>query len=369
MRDVDLTIDGDVSTFTAALATRLGASHTVHPRFATATLALAGGERLDIAGARREKYPHPGALPEVERTASIEADLARRDFTIHALAIELAPGGRLVDPYGGRADLARRSIRFLHPESPADDPTRALRAVRYAARLGFRVAPEARRQVAAAVARGVFDAVSGDRLRREFALILSEPGRDRAPALLRSLGVDRAVAPGLARAARGAAGRLARASKVLESGEPAGSGWLCYLLAWMASSTPLEVRQVAARLAVTGREGEALRRWPVTRRRLSGGLARLAPSGRRRLVCGLSADEVVAAAALLGARDRRALLETFSTRGPELTVSGADLLSRGVSPGPAIGRALQATRAAREDGKIGAAGELDFALAVARRRR
>ncbi len=369
VRDVDLAVEGDAATFAGALAARLGANATVHARFSTATLELPDGRRLDVAGTRRETYPHPGALPAVESGASIEADLARRDFSIHAMAIELAPRGRLLDPFGGRGDLARRRIRFLHPASPADDPTRALRAVRYAGRLGFRVAPEARRQVAEAIACGAFDAVSGDRLRRELALILSEAERARAPALLRSLGVDRAVAPGLARAARGAAGRIARASRRLGSPQGAAAGWLCYLLAWMAHSTPRDVRQVAARLSVAGREGQVLRRWPQTRRRLATGLANLPPSERRRRLAGLSADEVLAAASLLPARDARALLVSFATRPPDLAVSGADLLARGVPPGPSVGRALEATRAAREDGRIDAVGELDFALAAARRRR
>ena len=370
---MDLAVEGDAATFAGALAARLGATATIHARFSTATLELPlpGNGRIDIAGTRRETYPHPGALPVVESGAPIEADLARRDFSIHAMAVELAPRGRgrLLDPFGGRDDLARRRIRFLHPASPADDPTRAFRAVRYAGRLGFRIASEARRQIAEAIARGAFDAVSGDRLRRELALILSEPERGRAPALLRSLGVDRAVAPGLARAVRGAAGRMARVSRRLGSPEGAAAGWLCYLLAWMAHSTPRDVRQVAARLSVAGREGQVLRRWPETRRRLAPGLADLAPSKRRRRVDGLSADEVFAAASLLGARDARALLGTFATRPPELAVSGADLLARGVPPGPSVGRALEATRAAREDGRIDAARELDFALAAARRRR
>ncbi len=369
VRDADLAVEGDAATFAGALAARLGAAPTIHARFSTATLELPEGGRLDLAGTRRETYPHPGALPVVESGASIEADLARRDFSIHAMAVELAPRGRLLDPFGGRDDLARRRIRFLHPASPGDDPTRALRAVRYAVRLGFRIAPEARRQIAEAIASGAFDAVSGDRLRRELALILSEPERARAPALLHRLGVDRAVAPGLARAVRGAAGRIARASRRLGSPEGAAAGWVCYLLAWMAHSTPRDVRQVAARLSVAGREGQILRRWPQSRRRLTPGLADLAPSKRRRRVAGLSAEEVFAAASLLGARDARALLGTFAMRAPELAISGADLLSRGVPPGPSVGRALEATRAAREDGRIDAARELDFALAAARRRR
>ena len=137
--DLDLSVEGDVADFATRLAGTLSAKRKVHARFATATLTLPSGERLDISGARHEHYEWPGALPRVRPGASIEEDLVRRDFTINALALEVAPGRRLVDPFGGRRDLEAGAIRFLHPGSAIDDPTRAYRAVRYANRLGFRI--------------------------------------------------------------------------------------------------------------------------------------------------------------------------------------------------------------------------------------
>jgi Asp-tRNA(Asn)/Glu-tRNA(Gln) amidotransferase A subunit family amidase len=88
--------------------------------------------------ARSETYPRPGALPEV-RPAGIDEDLARRDFTVSALAVPLADPGALIDHHGGVDDLRAGLLRVLHDRSFVDDPTRALRAARYAARLGFAV--------------------------------------------------------------------------------------------------------------------------------------------------------------------------------------------------------------------------------------
>ena len=240
--------------------------------------------------------------------------------------------------------------------------------MRYANRLGFTIAPEARRQIALAIGAGAFDAVSGDRLRRELILILEESARARAPRLLASLWLDRAIAPALSRVAAGAGRRIERAARAAASRPEA--GWLCYLLAWMAPSTPRGLLRVADRLSAAGRHRSALLRWPQTRRRLGAGLASRPASSKRALVRGLCADEVVAAAVLLGARDARALLAAFAARDrTALAMTGADLVARGVAPGPAIGRALAATRAALEDGKIDAGEELAFALAAARRRR
>jgi tRNA nucleotidyltransferase (CCA-adding enzyme) len=107
----------------------------LHERFDTAEISL-GGRRIDLARTRSEKYPRPGALPDVE-PAGIETDLGRRDFTINAMAVPLADPDTLLDPFNGVADLERRVLRALHPKSFRDDPTRAIRAARYAARLGF----------------------------------------------------------------------------------------------------------------------------------------------------------------------------------------------------------------------------------------
>ena len=88
---------------------------------------------LDIASARQEIYPEPAKNPKV-RLANLMADLARRDFTVNAMALEL---GRfeLLDPFEGARDLASRQLSFLHDDSVRDDPTRVIRAARYCARL------------------------------------------------------------------------------------------------------------------------------------------------------------------------------------------------------------------------------------------
>ena len=83
-------------------------------------------------------------------------DLARRDFTVNALAFELSlqdpevspfQHSSVIDLHGGQEHLSRHQLAFLHDGSVADDPTRVIRAARYGARLGFSLAPEASRQI------------------------------------------------------------------------------------------------------------------------------------------------------------------------------------------------------------------------------
>ncbi|MCA9848352.1 MAG: CCA tRNA nucleotidyltransferase, partial [Dehalococcoidia bacterium] len=134
LHDVDLAFAGDPSAFVDAVAARCP-EVTVErtDRFGTATIA-SDEARLDLARLRTERYVVPGALPEVRAAKSIEADLARRDFSVNAIALELVPEvDRLIDPYGGIEDLGAGRLRVLHDRSFIDDATRLWRGARTAA--------------------------------------------------------------------------------------------------------------------------------------------------------------------------------------------------------------------------------------------
>ncbi len=170
-----------------------------HPRFGTATLVAPDGLRVDLASSRSESYPRPGSLPIVETGAPLTEDLRRRDFTIHAMARALAADGALgplVDPFGGKGDLERRCLRLLHPRSLVDDPTRALRAVVYAVRLGFGIEGSFRAALSRARAERAFDAVSGDRLRRGLELAIGEDDFEKATELLLKFALLDDICPG-----------------------------------------------------------------------------------------------------------------------------------------------------------------------------
>jgi tRNA nucleotidyltransferase (CCA-adding enzyme) len=151
---------------------------------------------IDFVTARTEFYTHPTALPEVERS-SIKQDLHRRDFTINTLAIRLDPDhfGKLLDFYGGAADLRQGVIRVLHSLSFIEDPTRILRAARLEARLGFHIEPRTEQLIADALP--LLDRVSGDRIRHELVLIFHEAEPERALCRLQELGVLEAFCRGL----------------------------------------------------------------------------------------------------------------------------------------------------------------------------
>ena len=152
--DLDWVLEGDPMRLAAELLRRCGGQRVKalqsYGAFGTVSLKL-DGVALDFAMARRESYPMPGENPLVQ-PGSLDSDLVRRDFTINAMAQDLL-SGQLIDPHRGQQDLAAGRLVFLHDESVSDDPTRVIRASRYAARLGFVLSPEAKQQVIATVRR------------------------------------------------------------------------------------------------------------------------------------------------------------------------------------------------------------------------
>ena len=201
--DVDLAVEAAAAN-TLEFASRLGALpgwtlEKTHARFGTATLRAPDGLRVDVAATRREEYPVPASLPVVTGTTTIDEDLGRRDFTIHAMARRVGrrgPVGRVLDPFGGRADLEKKKIRLLHSKSLVDDPTRAYRAVRYAARLGFSWGEEFRKALKKARDVQAFQALSGDRMRRGIEEIFLEGEWGRSAELAIDLSLFGDVLPG-----------------------------------------------------------------------------------------------------------------------------------------------------------------------------
>ncbi len=321
--DIDLVVEGDA----AALAARLGAEVVSHERFGTAKAKLDGHE-VDIAAARSETYPEPGALPVVEPGADLADDLRRRDFTVNAMAIPLQGEPRLIDPFGGEADLAEKRLRVLHDNSFVDDPTRAIRAARYAARFGFELEP----RTAALLSEAKLSTVSADRRAAELLRLAGEAEAPRAFELLEEWG----VMP-LGDDAGQAIPRVA----ALLGEEP-----------WRGLDLPRDRALFAAALEPLGEARTLARQQPS------------APSDAVALASAHSLLELLLARALGGEWLDRYLAEW---RDVELEIDGSDLIAAGVPEGPAVGRGLQEALRRKLDGEIGGREqELALALEVAR---
>lgn len=320
--DIDLVVEGDA----AGLAEKLGADVVSHERFGTAKVRLDGHE-VDIASARSESYPHPGALPVVEPSAELAADLRRRDFTINAMAIPLLGEPRLIDPHGGQADLATGQLRVLHDSSFIDDPTRAIRAARYAARFGLAL----EERTAGLLRRTDLGTVSADRREAELLRLAGEECAARGMALLAEWG--------LVELRPGGAELVASAAKLLENE------------AWSALA-PRDRTLLAAAMGPP-RSEEALAAMQPNR-----------PSEAVALAGSSDGTELVLARAL-GAEWLDRYLGEW--RDVTLEIDGSDLIRAGLEQGPALGRCLKEALRGKLDGEIaGRDEELAAALEAAR---
>ncbi len=374
-RDLDLVVEGDGLDFAARLAEAVGGRARAHHAFLTAVVVDREGFHVDVATARSEFYRAPAALPEVQ-TSALRQDLFRRDFTINTLAIRLGPEPKpeLIDYFGGRRDLRDKTLRVLHSLSFIDDPTRILRAVRLELRLGFRISPETLHLAEVALTEGVFDHLSGSRLREELAMLLDDPalalrGIDR----LAELGVLRALDPRLEldEVVRGRL-REARAAhdwyRLEGISDPPVEAWRLLLMALAAEFAPEDLDRFAGRLMLVGADRRVLTGFPArlaaARAVLHGGDHPVPPhrivealeplSGEDLLLLMAEGDETIRGWV------RRYLTELRCLR---LGIRGADLLAAGVPRGPQVGEALRATLKARLDGRIGGDEELSYALA------
>ena len=208
--DLDVVAVGRGVELAEAVARALGGALAVYPAFGTAAVTVDHeGERLvvEFVGARRESYRRDSRKPIVE-DGTLAEDLARRDFTVNALAVRLSPSdaarseggfGEVVDRFDGLADLERRVLRTpLDPDVTfEDDPLRMLRGARFAAQLGFTVAPEAVEAMRRQAAR--IEIVSQERITDELGKTLASPTPSVGLRLLYETGVLEHVLPELTR--------------------------------------------------------------------------------------------------------------------------------------------------------------------------
>ncbi len=372
-RDLDLVVEGDGLDFAARLGEAVGGRVRAHHAFLTAVVVDSEDFHIDVATARSEFYRAPAALPEVQ-TSALRQDLFRRDFSINTLAIRLGPEPKpeLIDYFGGRRDLKDKTLRVLHSLSFIDDPTRILRAVRLELRLGFRISPETLHLAEVALAEGVFDHLSGSRLREELALLLDDPALAlRGVERLAELGVLRALDPRLeldeAARARLREARAAHDWYRLEGiADPPLEAWRLLLMALAAGFDEADLARLAGRLMLVGEDRRVLTGFPE---RLAGARAILHGSGEQaphriaEALEPLSGEEVLLLMAE-GDETVRAWIRRYLTelRRLRLAIRGSDLLAAGMPAGPRIGEALRATLQARLDGRIEEEEELRYAL-------
>ncbi len=347
--DLDLVAEGDAIKLAQTIAAAVQGKVIAHSRFGTAKIKW-GTRSADFVTARAETYARPGALPTV-KAGAIKDDLARRDFTINAMAIELNPSrfGELIDPFGGRQDLKKKLVRALHEKSFIDDATRIWRALRYEQRLDFRIEPATLLLIKRDIAN--LKTISGDRIRHELELVFKEELPEKALRRADEIGALAKLHPAL-KGDDWLAGTFNKARERCLPDVPRPELYLsllCYRL------QPEELEQLIAYLRLPKATAQILRDTLFIKDKTKElAIPGLPPSVVYNLLHGYHllaySANTIGAASETTAEHIELYLNVLRHVNP--TLNGEDLKKLGVPRGPKIKEVLQQLREARLDGKI-----------------
>ena len=378
--DIDVVGVGIDEAAARRLAAALDGNVTKVSQFGTYKIEWAEGE-LDLVNARSETYPKPGALPVVS-PGTLHGDLVRRDFSVNAMAATIEPYDGLAhiyDPAAGREDLDLRIIRVLHDESFRDDPTRIVRAARYAVRLGmFHIEPHTWDLMEQAASRHL-PAVSPARIAAEMAKTWDgTETRLRAATvfdMLVSVGLFRALAPGMAdHDSRADTAMWLFLSALIDSKYT--NGEIASAALGLMAETPDTADLLIRKLGIRGTEARILRDTSIAGRVVVGLQAVSVPhSQRRRELAGRHPLAVQSADIATSptppssqVRAYQVLMRELEDPGcPQVGQSclrGDEVIALGVPRGPQVGAMLNSIVDARLDGEL--SGDRDCEVAFVR---
>jgi tRNA nucleotidyltransferase (CCA-adding enzyme) len=367
--DLDISVEGDAETLVQNW-NEPGCRGTVHGRYKTGTIAFPDGIKVDIATARREFYEYAAAMPEVS-SDSLKQDLARRDFSVNAMAVSLSEGdwGTLIDFYGGRRDLKDGILRVLHNLSFVEDPSRILRGVRLEQRLNLSFEDNTLRLLHGAIQGGLLGKLSSPRVRVEMEIDAKERQPQKIFERMQTLGILEALFPGL-HFGPSAVKKMKYLQKIaywaLKSGKKSfskpfpffkGMEWLTYIAAVCSESSANVRVAVMDRLNFTPKEREIF----------TACLSSLVPieqffASKKNLKNSevylflKNYFPVVLLYGMAGVKRRQTRrwisLHLFSLAPMKGELKGDDLLKLGYSTGAWLGEMLEGIRLERMDGKI-----------------
>ncbi len=355
MQDIDIVVEGDARIVGSSLQRRWGGTLKIHDAFQTATWHMPATKghlsRIDLITARSEMYPRPGSLPETT-PGTFAHDVARRDFSVNTLALDLTtclslaggrPGVTLHHHPLALVDLEEGLVRILHDNSFHDDPTRIFRAVKYAQRYGYAIEAHSLFLLQQEVATSGLDNLSPVRIYHEFQRIFPEA---EITSVLQGL-VELKVMSGIGMAEQdwreilAAVGRASRDSCVQEA------------VLWILLLFQGDGRVESQRLKLPQRTVKCidLFRWLLHNRAVLN-LDNLRPSQVARTLDGLPRAVLLALVAW-----RPELLATVEQyyavwRDKRSILNGHDLIAMGYVPGSELGMALKRLRAACLDGYV-----------------
>jgi tRNA nucleotidyltransferase (CCA-adding enzyme) len=360
--DVDIVIEGDGIAFAKNFAVRAGARIHAYEKFGTAVIIFPDGFKIDVASARLEYYKFPAALPIVEMS-SIRLDLFRRDFTMNTLAIQLNTDkfSTLIDFFSAQRDIKEKVIRVLHNLSFVEDPTRVFRALRFEQRFGFSIGKLTAGLIENAVKLDFFKRLSGRRVFTEIRLILEE--ENPAPAIVRlhDYRLLQVIHP-LIDLDKNLILLLNSTREVLAWHdllflEDSYIKWAIYFMVLIQNCDRQITLEICDRLELAPRYRKILLKDRFTAEAILNRMERKLPqnnSSLHKLLTGLSTEMILYMMVCARSRRVKRSISHYVTKLRHVTISvtGKDLMQRGLKPGPVYRDIMQAVLNAKLNGLL-----------------
>ncbi|MBO7605687.1 MAG: CCA tRNA nucleotidyltransferase, partial [Elusimicrobiaceae bacterium] len=195
-KDIDICVENNTAPLINYCQKTKGASVQKFNNFGTARVIFKDGFKLDFVCCRKEIYPRLASLPVVSK-ATIKEDLFRRDFTCNALALSLLPTEfyKIYDLYNSLKDIKNKKVAVLHIKSFADDPTRLYRALRFAARLNFKLSKETEKLFKTALVKNYIGLLTPARKTNEIIKFIEEKQPSKIFALIKKYKAGNLICP------------------------------------------------------------------------------------------------------------------------------------------------------------------------------
>ncbi len=360
--DIDIVVEGDGIEFAKLLSARIKGRLVTHRKFMTAKVFYPNGFRVDIASTRLEYYEKPVALPFVE-AGSLKQDLFRRDFTFNAMAIKLGGSdhGNIIDYFGGQKDLKDRIIRVIHSLSFIEDPTRIIRAARFAQRFDFKIGKQTQQFMQHAINIRTFDSLSGDRFRNELRLLLSDQNPIKGIKLLAQHNVLPAIHPKLTydenvhevlKAVEEVI-HWYRLSFITEKIDT----WILYLASLCHRFSSAEVQKLVKRLKLKKNDRECIAAIAEQTKTITQQLAKCGDmynSEIYRILYKKPTELILYVMATTSNPKVRQRISLYLTilKQIKININGKDLMRLGLEPGPLYSKIFDEVKMARLDNKV-----------------
>ena len=326
--DIDIIVDSDPSNLMHKFDPQYQIDVISNSQFSTCKIKILN-QVVDLAMAREEVYPTPGALPVVT-SSSIEDDLGRRDFSINALAACINPPnwGEVLDLYRGLEDLQSKHVRILHLGSFKDDPTRIFRCIRYSGRLGFSLEDGTRTQLLEGLT--YIPLLSGVRITNELVKIYSEKSANSILDLMDQFEVLGHIHPGFPKGSE-----FSKRKKLLTDIRiPTAEPFLCILISLIQTDQRMDLIKrldLGNKLSKFGRDLNRIELIEVS-------------SSRTEIYKQLRevSEIAISVADAYVSKELRGNLELFANelKTISLCIDGDDLMGIGIPHGPKIGDIL-----------------------------